>query len=194
MQPIVFNPYSKVEVQDNGQTFVYTNGKEEISQVKGFVPKETYKTLVENFPIPCVDVFLYNDKEKTYFQVLRKDKPAQGMWWFPGGRLQKGEKFFTCAERKCKEEANLDVVASKILCVAATLFSDSAWETPTHTVNTCVFAVLQNTNQQPSIDSSCQNHRWESIENPPEDPYLLKIYQKAVKKIKKDNEKSLINN
>lgn len=48
-----------------------------------------YKTFHQLMPIACVDLVIKSD----YGILLgkRRNKPAQGKWWFMGGRVLKGE-------------------------------------------------------------------------------------------------------
>lgn len=169
---------------DEGHSFLYLK-KEEIETV-GMIKKETYQNAVVQLPICCVDTFLFNPADNTYLLVLRKDPPAKGTWWLPGGRLYKGESFFECSVRKCKEEVGLDVTAEKTLGFAATIFPDSMWNTQTHTVN---FLVLAFVNQQtkPKINKTCDDYKWSPIDVVPEDPYVLKAYRQALKIINTPN-------
>jgi ADP-ribose pyrophosphatase YjhB (NUDIX family) len=109
------------------------------------VEKRIYSEAVKNLPIPCVDVFLFDPTSRRYLLVLRKDPPAQGIWWPVGGRVYKGETLAECAKRKCCEELGLslrDVTPLKNLGVAETFFPDSAWDTQAHTINTLYLAIV----------------------------------------------------
>ena len=85
--------------------------------------------------------------EKECILVERRDEPAQGKWWFPGGRHIKGETFFSAAERKCKSETGLRGTATQVLGVWNTFFPTSAWDIKnasgemagTQTVNVAVY-------------------------------------------------------
>lgn len=164
---------------DHGHAFFYLNPVD--VQRVGMIKKETYKDAVTNLPIACVDVFLYNPANRTYLLVLRKDPPAKGVWWLPGGRLYKGETFFSCSVRKCKEEVGLDATPVKTLGFVATLFPDSMWNTQTHTVNFLVLAKVNAQGEGPKIDKTCENYQWVPLETKPSDPYVLKAYNKALK-------------
>lgn len=170
-------PSQEVSTTDGGHTFLYLP-KEEIKQV-GMIDKTLYKEAINQLPICCVDTFLFNPTERTYLLVLRKDPPAKGIWWLPGGRFYKGETIFACSERKCKDEVGLEVTAVKNLDFTNTIFPDSMWNTQTHTVNFLVLATLKN-QTNPTIDTTCEEYQWKDINCPPEDPYVLKAYDKAL--------------
>ena len=71
-----------------------------------FIPESLYKEISKIMPIPCVDL-LVTDREEKVLLVKRKNEPAEGQWWFPGGRVYYGESRQAAAIRKLKEECGL---------------------------------------------------------------------------------------
>jgi ADP-ribose pyrophosphatase YjhB (NUDIX family) len=67
-----------------------------------------YKKAVRSIPIACVDIIIKN-KENKLLLVKRKNSPAKGRWWLPGGRVKHGEKREVAAKRKAKEECGLKI-------------------------------------------------------------------------------------
>jgi colanic acid biosynthesis protein WcaH len=65
-----------------------------------------YRQILSCIPIACVDIAIVNDGE--ILLVKRNDKPAQGQWWLPGGRVRKGEVMRDTAKRKALGEVGLD--------------------------------------------------------------------------------------
>ena len=58
---------------------------------------ELYSQIVANTPTACVDVVCQRVEDGRLLLFLRRDAPAAGVWWWPGGRIFKGESFFdTC--------------------------------------------------------------------------------------------------
>jgi hypothetical protein len=68
------------------------------------LPFELYKTVVECMPIVCVDVICKRKSDNKVLLFYRRDKPASAIWWWPGGRMFRGETFYSAAQRKIKEE------------------------------------------------------------------------------------------
>lgn len=89
-------------------------------------------------PIPCVDAVICH-KDETLL-CMRTNKPAQGLWWFPGGRILKGELLLDAVTRKVKEETGLEIASIKMLGTEETLFEDGPFGEGTHTINS-VFLV-----------------------------------------------------
>lgn len=87
-----------------------------------FIPHSTYKTFVENMPIVGLEaVVLCGEK---VLLLRRNNPPAQGEWWFPGGRLRKGESFEDALRREVKEETGLNVKPIKFVGVYNRVFPE----------------------------------------------------------------------
>ena len=71
-----------------------------------FIPEDIYRTIVDLMPILCVDCVITNESGQ-YLMVLRENEPLKGEWWFPGGRVYKGEKLGCAIRRKVKEELGI---------------------------------------------------------------------------------------
>ncbi|HSX26765.1 MAG TPA: NUDIX hydrolase [Chlamydiales bacterium] len=160
----------------------YCDGEE--VEVVGMIDKGTYREAVKQLPICCVDVFLYDPLKQTYLMILRNTAPGAGKWWLPGGRLFKGESFYDCAMRKCKQEAGVEIVPLAQLGTTTTVFPDSAWGCQTHTVNTVVLAKVKDTDERPKTDSFHEDFAWRPLDAVPEDPYIRSAYEEALKWIR----------
>jgi len=71
-----------------------------------WIPEETYKGIIKNIPIPCVDLLVVNEANEILL-VKRLNEPAKGQWWFPGGRVHIGETRKDAAIRKLNEECGI---------------------------------------------------------------------------------------
>ena len=97
------------------------------------IPEVDYLKIIETMPIVCVDVIIR--ELGSIILVKRNDEPAKDQWWFPGGRLYKGESLSDCAIRKSKEELNLNCNIVKFVCCAETIFPTGVNNIPTHSIN-----------------------------------------------------------
>ena len=108
-------------------------------------------------PIPCVDVVIVHDG--AVLLGLRLNKPAEGVYWFPGGRVQKGETLAAAAKRKAEEETGLTVKIVRQLGTEETMFPDGPFDGPTHTINVVFLATCKNpTNLK--ADSQNSDLKW----------------------------------
>ncbi|GMI21167.1 hypothetical protein TrRE_jg10923 [Triparma retinervis] len=91
------------------------------------LPDDFYKKYVHSCIVNTVDCVIVRvntiTNQKEFILVERKDQPAKGMFWFPGGRMFKGETFFAAALRKCRDETGISGKAAQVLGVYNTHFN-----------------------------------------------------------------------
>lgn len=116
-----------------------------------------YKKIHESMPIPCVDIILIY--ENKFLLVKRKNKPVQNQWWFPGGRILKGEKFLEAVRRKTKEEIGIAIKSAKLLGADETIFPDGPFDDYTHSVNLIFSAQLSKPNKI-ILDKQSESYEW----------------------------------
>lgn len=169
-----------VEAESSERHIMYCDHPE----VVGLLEASTYKSAVQQLPIACVDIFLYNSLLKAYLLVYRKNAPAKEMWWMPGGRIYKGESFFEAAQRKCWDEVKVKVIPLAQLGTYSTIFPDSEWGCQTHTINTVVLAILSSENH-PEVNLDHADYEWRSLQLPPhpEDLYLNQAYREGISRL-----------
>jgi colanic acid biosynthesis protein WcaH len=120
------------------------------------IEKKLYHKILQNMPIACVDVVIRD--EKGILLVKRRDPPAKGQWWIPGGRVLKGEKLADAAHRKALQEVGLNCRVRNIIHTAETIFPDGPKGIPVHSINT-VF-LLDNPVGVINLDSTCSECMW----------------------------------
>lgn len=127
-----------------------------------FIPNNEYQRILEVLPILCVDcVITY---QNSCLLLLRKNEPAKGQWWFPGGRLQKGEIIKDAAIRKASEEVNLSCRFEKVISIEETIFGNlTNHPSEIHTVNICCHLSTLEAKSL-AIDSHHDDYRWVSAE------------------------------
>lgn len=57
-------------------------------QTEGWLDATTFETVVASTPLISIDLLVKN-KKGEYLLGLRNNRPAQGYWFVPGGRIQK---------------------------------------------------------------------------------------------------------
>jgi colanic acid biosynthesis protein WcaH len=70
------------------------------------IPDNLYSQIKLVMPIVCVDLVVINRKEEVLL-LKRRNHPAKGQWWFPGGRVYLNEKRIDAARRILWEECAL---------------------------------------------------------------------------------------
>jgi len=157
-----------------------------LTEQRKFLPKEFYGKMVQDCVICCVDCLIVRQnsltKQRECLLVERSTEPVQGVWWFPGGRMFKGETFFSCAIRKAREETGLtDVRPIQVLGFYNTFFPTSAWDSEdkkgTQTVNPIILVEIQES-KDILLDRTSERYRWISLdpalaENNGEDKYVV---------------------
>ncbi|KAA1194770.1 GDP-mannose mannosyl hydrolase [Photorhabdus bodei] len=65
-----------------------------------------FKTIVANTPLISIDLIIQNSQEKILLGK-RINRPAQGYWFVPGGRVRKNETLINTLNRLLKEELGI---------------------------------------------------------------------------------------
>jgi colanic acid biosynthesis protein WcaH len=128
-----------------------------------FIPQEEYDKILSMMPVLCVDlIILFNGK---CLLLKRKNEPAKGQYWFPGGRVYKMETIKDAALRKAKEEVNLDCQFQKIISIEESMFKQNKnMMTDIHTVNICCELVTDSISEI-SLDKQHDGHIWITIDS-----------------------------
>ena len=86
----------------------------------GKIPLSLYDQIVELIHISSVEAII--SKGNSLLFLRRQNNPAKGQWWFPGGRIRKGETLGEALYREVKEETGLEVIESKLINVYSRIF------------------------------------------------------------------------
>jgi len=88
----------------------------------GKIPLTLYELITDSIPIASVEAIISKDNSLLFLR--RKNSPAKGQWWFPGGRIRKGETLEEALYREVKEETGLQVIKSKLINVYSRIFDE----------------------------------------------------------------------
>jgi colanic acid biosynthesis protein WcaH len=126
-----------------------------------FIEAELYNRILQVLPIACVDIVLLNNKDEILL-LKRLNEPSKNEWWFPGGRILKGEKRIDAVERILRQECGIH---------AEDIHEFGTYELiqqPKHGITT-VFIATSGGNTQVALDEQSGDFRWlgiaDSIEN-----------------------------
>ncbi len=88
----------------------------------GKIPSSLYELIIDVLPIASVEAIISKDNSLLFLR--RKNSPAKGQWWFPGGRIRKGETLEEALYREVKEETGLEVIKSELVNVYSRIFEE----------------------------------------------------------------------
>jgi len=135
------------------------------------IPQKLYDKILETMPISCVDVVIVSDGK--FLVVKRKDEPAKGEWWLPGGRVIKGETLKGCAHRKALEEVGLDCWVGPIVHTDETVFETGPNGIPVHSINVC-FLLHPKDDSFIKLDGHSFGFKWDDLKETLYHPYVMK--------------------
>jgi ADP-ribose pyrophosphatase YjhB (NUDIX family) len=75
------------------------------------IPEELYQQFCRAMPLACVDLIVI-DRGSRVLLLLRRNHPAFGEWWFPGGRVLYLETRRQAALRKLREECGIHAISA----------------------------------------------------------------------------------
>ena len=87
-----------------------------------FIPSTLYDQIMRLMPIPSVEAVIVMNGSLLFLR--RKNNPAIGQWWFPGGRIHRGESFEETLRREVKEETGLEVKSYRFIKAYSRFFPE----------------------------------------------------------------------
>lgn len=151
-----------------------------------FIETELYKKILWCIPIPTVDIIFLNS-QKQILLGKRNNEPLIGVYYIPGGRINKWETTIYAARRKAKEEMGLDIDTSRLQFIGAVyddIFENSAFElVTTHCIPiTYVYTLDKKEESQLSLwDNQHSDFRFFSLD----DSVLHELVKLRIKDLKK---------
>ena len=86
----------------------------------GKIPSSLYELILDVLPIASVEAIISKDDSLLFLR--RQNSPAKEQWWFPGGRVRKGETLEETLYHEVKEETGLEVIESELVNVYSRIF------------------------------------------------------------------------
>ncbi len=126
-----------------------------------------FKTVVESTPLVSIDLIVRNVKGEILLGK-RRNRPAQGYWFVPGGRIYKNENIAQAFKRLTSTELSTEILESetKFLGVFEHFYTDSMFDTglSTHYVVLAYELIISNFSKQLPVDQHF-DYCWLSIDN-----------------------------
>src|SRR5665647_1144978 len=86
----------------------------------GFIPSALYDQIMQLLPIASVEAVIVIGGSLLFLK--RKNNPAVGQWWFPGGRIHIGDSFEETLLREVKEETGLEIESYRFIKAYSRVF------------------------------------------------------------------------
>jgi ADP-ribose pyrophosphatase YjhB (NUDIX family) len=125
------------------------------------IPEKLYRQVCQVMPIACVDL-LVTDRSHRVLLVKRKNAPAKGHWWFPGGRVHFSETRAVAAARKLKEECGLEAASLEEVGTYDVILATPADGPLSHGITT-LFHVQVKGRQQLTLDDQSAIADWRKL-------------------------------
>jgi len=131
------------------------------------IPTRLFNQIIKLLPIASVEAII--KKDNTLLFLKRNNPPVKGEWWFPGGRIKKGETFQEALYREIKEETGLMIDIIRFVGVYNRIFVNR------HDI-TLAFLCRPITDE---VILNDEHSKYKFCKNPPKDthPYILQIIQ-----------------
>ncbi|GAA0670423.1 GDP-mannose mannosyl hydrolase [Rheinheimera tangshanensis] len=135
---------------------------------------DEFRQVVQNAPLFAMDLVILN-KRNEILVGLRKNPPAQGYWFVPGGRVFKGESLDDGFVRIALTELNqnLERVDSKLLGLYEHFYDESIFgsSVSTHYINATHLVRLVSIDAELPIGQH-EVYRWVSLDSLNTDPTI----------------------
>jgi colanic acid biosynthesis protein WcaH len=89
---------------------------------KGYVSSFIYDQITKLMPVVSIEALIVMNESLLFLK--RNNHPAKGQWWFPGGRIRKGESLLEACAREVREETGLEVSSLKLINVYSRIFPE----------------------------------------------------------------------
>jgi colanic acid biosynthesis protein WcaH len=142
-----------------------------------WVPEETFGACLDAFPQVCVEVLL--ERDGRVLVGRRTNEPARGEWFWPGGRLYKGEELETAVERLGREELGVDVEVVDRVGVYSHFWDSSsvAGADSRHTVNVAYHVRQRDPDAALALDDQHDAHRFVTADDPDLHEYCYQYFE-----------------
>jgi colanic acid biosynthesis protein WcaH len=92
------------------------------------LPPDQFKQIIHSAPLVAVDLIIQNPEGRILIG-LRRNRPAQGFWFVPGGRILKNESLLEATERIGLEEIGygISLEQCELLGISDHIYDDNAF-------------------------------------------------------------------
>jgi len=153
------------------------------------IPNADFLICLKNLPIVAVDILLFNNEKNKILLFKRANEPVKGIYFSPGGRINKNETIAEAASRKLLEETGLKIDPNKLIFGGVTeeSFDNGIFgKIDTHYIDIIYGLILNNDFQENSIklDSQHSKYKWHNINDDNLHIYMKNKIKTIIDKIK----------
>ena len=143
------------------------------------IPEETFGACLDALPQVCVEVLL--ERDGRLLVARRTNEPARGEWFWPGGRLYKGEELDDAARRIGREELGLDIDVVERVGVYSHFWDTSsvAGADSRHTVNVAYRVRQRDPDAAVELDDQHDDCRFVAADDPDLHGYCYQYFADA---------------
>ncbi|MDH6018065.1 GDP-mannose mannosyl hydrolase [Vibrio splendidus] len=128
-----------------------------------FLSQQYFSQVIENTPLVSIDLVI-EDESGSVLLGERLNRPAQGFWFVPGGRILKDEKLEDAFVRLTQEELGqkFELTQAQLLGPYTHLYDDNVFsnEFTTHYVAIAYKLVVTRSQLNLPMDVQHSNYRW----------------------------------
>jgi len=88
------------------------------------LPQDNFIKIIDATPLVSIDLILKNEHGEVLLGQ-RRNRPAQGYWFVPGGRIRKNEKSRDALQRIAQAELGIEIASGKLLGVFEHIYDDN---------------------------------------------------------------------
>ncbi|WP_198401046.1 GDP-mannose mannosyl hydrolase [Thiomicrospira microaerophila] len=156
--------------------------------------EKDFQHLVKNAPLFAIDLVVLNDHNQILLGQ-RKNAPAKGYWFVPGGRVFKNESLEQAFKRISKTELNVEIERHQawLLGLYDHFYQDSVFgeDIDTHYINATHWVKLNATQIQNLPTEQHQSYSWQNLNEIEQDKTVhkySKVFLPALKRIQPSSE------
>ncbi|MFA0712117.1 GDP-mannose mannosyl hydrolase [Vibrio splendidus] len=133
-----------------------------------FLDKKTFSTVIASTPLVSIDLVVVNAKHEVLLGK-RLNKPAQGYWFVPGGRIQKNETLEVAFRRLTLSELGVEfsIEQAQLMGPFTHLYKDYVFGTDvnTHYVAIAYKLIVDTEQLKLPINDQHNQYQWLSSES-----------------------------
>jgi len=130
-----------------------------------FINKDLYKKILDSIPVLTVDIVIFNKNKDKVLLFKRNNNPLKGIYYTPGGRVNKNEPLNNAILRKGKEELGFNLNSSELRhCgILEEFFDNSSFgDASSHHINIVYEYILEDISLI-NLDNQHEEFKWFDI-------------------------------